>query len=274
MSMEAVSRKCAARFASAVAVGAIVMAADAQLAGSCYTAIPLTDQAGNAIPIEPVCRVLEQNLNQFCEEPPLVCGLKISPQFRDRIERPVWTPVSTDNGVGLVESIVRAQWGRFGLSSSFDRIWEERRPIIEESVQEGRLRVSSAAIDLFQVGRSVEAYRIDPGDCEIKNAHILEKRRSWDERVTEAGVRVVPTPEAFDELLETFKQLSPDEPYGDILLFGGTAYTYRMSGNTWPAAVDNRVVVDQGINDESLGGPTLSMRNVCEIRYRSTGEIR
>lgn len=251
-----------------------LLSACAQGGGTCYTAVPLRDQTGNDVLIEPVCRVLEQNLNQFCDDPPLVCRLKIAPEFSDRIELPVWTPVSTDNGVRLVESIVRAQWEAFGGPSAADRMWEERRPAIEESVQEGRLAVSSAAIDLYQVGRPVETYRIDPGDCETRNAAILEGRRSWDERVAEAGVRVVPTPEALDRLLETFKQLTPGEPFGDVLLFGGAAYTYFMTGNTEPASVDNRMIVDQGTNYTGPTGPMLSFRNVCQIQYRSTGEAR
>src|ERR1700752_88695 len=105
MSTDARTRKWTRSLLLAIAANAPLLAACAQGGGTCYTAVPLRDQAANDVPSEPVCRVLEQNLNQLCEQPPLVCGLKIAPQFSDRIELPVWTPVNTNAGVRLVESI-------------------------------------------------------------------------------------------------------------------------------------------------------------------------
>lgn len=243
---------------------------ESEPSGGCYTAVPIRDAGLNDLPIEPVCRVLEQNLNQFCAEPPLVCGIKIAPQFESELTLPTWTPVDLGGRLDLVEATVRAQW-QGTTPTAPDVIWAERQPALERALAEERLSVSSAEIDLFQVGRPSRLYRIDPGDCEINNGERLRPDRPdyWDQRLVWSGVRVLPTAESLAQLLETFRMLGRETPNGDALLFRGRAYTYLMSGNTYPADVDNRVMVNRGINYTIPSGPTLFFENVCEIKYRS-----
>ena len=277
--IERLERRAGTPAAALIAVAEVV--AEVAPSGKCYTAVPLRDQGGNDVAIEPVCRVLEQNLNEFCDEPPLVCGVKIAPEFEADLALPTWTPVDFGGSLDLIESTVRAQWLGFNpqripggspqAAAAADSIWAEHRPRLERALEEGRLAVSSAELDLYQVGRPSTFYRIDPGDCEIDNGGTLQPDRPdyWDRRLVLNGVRVLPTPAALSDLLETFQSLSPEEPYGDVLLFRGQAYTYAMWGNDYPANIDNRVIVDLGLNYPTPAGPRLFFRNVCDIKYRS-----
>jgi hypothetical protein len=263
------------------AAAAPVAVAESVPSGKCYTAVPSRDQGGNDVPIEPVCRVLEQNLNEFCDEPPLVCGVKIAPEFQADLALPTWTPVDFGGSLDLIESTIRAQWLGFNpqripggspqAAAAADSMWAERKPRLERALEEGRLAVSSAEIDLYQVGSTSSFYRVDPGDCEIDNGGTLQPDRPdyWNRRLVMSGVHVRPTPETLSGLLETFQSLSPEEPNGDVLLFRGQAYTYSMWGNNPPANIDNRVIVNLGSNYPTPAGPMLFFRNVCDIKYRS-----
>src|SRR5262245_10014521 len=58
---------------------ALMTSLSIQAAGHCYVAQPVHDVNGKQLPIAPVCRSLEANMNEFCDEPPLMCGIKIAP---------------------------------------------------------------------------------------------------------------------------------------------------------------------------------------------------
>lgn len=59
-------------------------------AGHCYRAESLKGPYGEPTsePIEPVCLALERNLNEFCDQPPMVCELKIHPRHARELALP------------------------------------------------------------------------------------------------------------------------------------------------------------------------------------------
>jgi hypothetical protein len=233
----------------------------------CYTAMPLKDQKGKALPIEPVCRALENNLNEFCDVPPLVCGLKIAPKYSKVLEFPKWTPVDLGGKLDLVESVVRGQWERAGNPHAGQVIWHEAQPRFEVALRSKRLMVFTAQLDLYGFGKKLKSYRINPGDCEINNGQQLRSKDHawWNTALTSSNVEVLPSPDELQALEHRHYRLSPGGPKGDLILFRGKPYWYDMWGYT-PATYDAPAVNRIGVN--------LSTRNVCDIKYKAAGSAK
>jgi len=248
-------------------------------AGMCYTAVPVPDTKGKAMPIEPVCRGLEENLNAFCDEPPVVCGLRVAPKFASEFTFPAWQPVALDGGLDLVESIVRAQWPSSASEQVKDDVWKDYRAVLAPALAGGRLTVASADLDLFQLDRAYKTYRIDAGNCAQLNAHLSKepKRIWWNMPLKYAQLYVMPAPEAIREIESKYRNLEWRGAGGDIFLFRGKPYAYFMAGNQNVATgpINNQLVVKEGVNDSPGGALRTTIRDVCYLNYNYTApEVR
>jgi hypothetical protein len=244
--------------------------AGAQVADACYTAVPLKDSAGNDKPIEPICRALEKNLNQFCDEPPLVCQLKIAPAFSSALTIPELAPADFGGDLGLIEALVRAPFEHLNNGADAAKIWDDYRPRYEAALRSGRLKVSRGVFDIYRIGRPMNVYRVDPGDCEVRNAAQLqnESREEWDLQLANAGVFVYPAAEEIGALQPQRRALGV--PPGDLFLYEGLPYLYSMGVLRRNPAIEtyNTVVVYAGSDDLASSG-LLSIRDICEINYRA-----
>jgi hypothetical protein len=248
----------------------------AHAAGNCYKAEPVKGPDGKPIAklIEPVCRALEKNLNEFCDEPPLVCSLKIHPKYRRTLALPKWETVELDGGMALVEEFIRAPWKTAHDQQASQRIWDDERPGLEAAFQEGKLRVATSHLDLYQTGKPDKVYMLDlSSDCEQKNSHLTSNDRSeWAGEFESPKRRVYYAPETIHSLERHFQSLFLTGLYGEIFLFRGKTFTYSIA-SYWPRYDSQRrvpvigVFVDQGYH-LMHDGETISYRNVCQLDYQ------
>jgi len=248
----------------------------------CYALAPLRDGKGKLRPIEPVCRVMEKNLNRFCDQPPMVCGLKIAPEFRDRLTMPEWAPLDPAANLEWIEEFVRAPWvdATSLTQKGRDELWEEDRPKIEQAFAEKRITFSQAQLDLYNLGQAQLAYRLDFGNCEALNPQLtFQNRKNWGKQKTvPAPVQIQHAPEIVRELFEQYFPLGRS-PLHEVFLFDGKVYDYVMAGTgaTWkspPEFLDLYVNRRERWTNPGVEQQRLIMDNICRFQYIPKGESK
>jgi uncharacterized protein YecT (DUF1311 family) len=241
----------------------------------CYT-LQLIKDDGKVRPIEPVCEVMEENLNRFCDQPPMACGLKIAPEFRGKITLSNWTPLDPEANRSLIEEFIRTPWQDPHIpQQKVDALLQEERTKIEQAIAEKRLSFSTAQLDLYNLGKPQTAYRLDYGDCWVS-----KERKQWDRAIQLAPVKIQIAPEIAKTL---FKQYFTVEKSidGNIFRYGGKTYSYWMHGYSnhleeLPPA-NNSLYIDRleqkhYSNDTQV---TLFGKNICLFNYQPTsGEAK
>lgn len=239
----------------------------------CYTPLPIVD-SGKVLAIEPVCRILEKNLNQFCDQPPMACGLKIAPEFRNRLSLPTWTPLDPEANRALIEEFIRAPWQNVSTVDADKRIWQEERDEIEKAFSEKRIGFSEAQLDLYNLNKTGTVYRLDYGNCEADNPQFKNRPR-WDRKINPAQVKIQHAPNVIRPLFEQYFPLQ-HSPFNEVLLFDGKIYDFAMGGksndNEEGPPADNWFVVnrrDTWINP-GVKKVRLIMNNICRFNYQPT----
>ena len=239
----------------------------------CYTLQPVKND-GKVRPIEPVCKAMEKNLNQFCDQPPVACGLKIAPEFRGKIILPHWTPMDHPEGyLGLIEEFIRMPWQEPHIpQQEVETLLQEELTKIEQALTENRLSFSTAELDLYNLGKPQTAYRLDYGDCQIRNPQFAD-RKHWNRAIQLAAVKIQIAPESAKTL---FKQYFTVEEtiHGNIFIYDGKTYSYLMSGYSnhleeLPPAENSLTINrhERWINPGD-GKVSLHLDNICFINYQ------
>jgi uncharacterized protein YecT (DUF1311 family) len=231
---------------------------------------PIKDDSGKRPPVEPICRVMEQNLNQFCDQPPMACGLKIAPQFSQWFTLPTWTPVENVNPA-LIEEFLRAPWMDTSIKKEKkDALWEEDRPKVEAAFAEKRLTFLQAQLDLYNLGKAQTAYRLDYGNCQANNPQLNDPTQ-WGMAIHYAEIQIQYKPDIVRPLFKEYFPLQ-HESHHEVFLFDGKTYSYVMHGTTNPAIApdDNWMVVNRHEQKTYKGEsqPTLLMKNICIFNYQ------
>lgn len=200
----------------------------AQAAGhaSCYS-LRLVDQDNRKISPEPVCRALEKNLNHFCTQPPMACGLKVAKEFRGKFRLPEWKTVELGGSFDLLESIVRSPWIGLNVPGADQINWDDRRPVLEWARAKGRLTVSQSTVDLYNLGEKQLTYRIDYGDCQELNPQLSDPEQ-WNEAIRTPHIHVQQAP----DIIANLRQLYPAQAQGsnDIFFYANKTYSFAMAG--------------------------------------------
>lgn len=199
-------------------------------AGKCYALSPLKDAHGKVRQIEPVCQVLEKNLNRFCEQPPMACGLKIAAEFRDQLTLPTWMQLDLEANRTLIEEFIRAPWQDGSNDGSDERRWQEAYDKIEKAFAKKRITFSQAQLDLYNLGNKQTAYRLDYGDCEANNPQFKD-RQKWGWEIHSASVQIQPAPEITRALFQQYFPIGRS-PLSEVFLYGGKAYSFWMQGKS------------------------------------------
>lgn len=119
-----------------------------------------------------MCRLFEENLNQFCDEPPMVCERKIAPEFAKDFSFPDWEPVEPKEHMDLIADYVRARAPRNALCAEGDEQcqakwregkWQEYKTQLLERMKSGEVELSRAVIHIFNKERAV--YRLIDYPC-------------------------------------------------------------------------------------------------------------
>lgn len=247
----------------------------AERPGVCYTLRPLEDGSGhisvdalgNLPVIEPVCQAMEENLNQFCDQPPMVCELKVSPRFQGQITFPEWVPLDPKVNLALIEEFIRAPWEE-GLDKKTPKeIWEAERLKVEAALAANRLTFSKAQLDLYNLGKLQPAYRLDYGTCKIYNPGPTQR---WIDPAGSMGIEIQQAPEVIRPLFQ--KYLSNDNgTASETFLYGGQTYTYWMVGG-----VKTRQMFYVNRHEKFIipgaSKVGLHMKNICGFEYQAIKE--
>lgn len=249
----------------------------AHAAQRCYKAESLKDAYGKSTgkPIEPVCLALEKNLNEFCDEPPMVCKLKIHPRHANELALPQWEPVDLGGSLRLLEELIRTPYASAPDPTAAERVWQTHRPGIEAASKEGRLSVSTAMLDLFQTGTKSRVYSYDLGDCAQKNPFLKasDEHGAWEVALKSPEIWVNLSPSAHNAMARHHYFLASGALGGQVFLFRGKTFTYSMLG-FWRQGENpdlpptNEVRVNQGSNFLLNGKSTIHFRNVCALNYQ------
>lgn len=230
-------------------------------AGNCYVLRPIVID-DKVRPIEPVCRVLAMNLNRFCDQPPMVCGLKIHPDFKGQLTQPKWKPVPTDRE--RIEAFIRAPWKAPNTTEFEDKNWLEDGLKIKAALAENRLRFAEANVDIYNLGKKQPAYRLDLGDCEAiarsrGSGDPLDFDRTW----------IHHSPEVVKDLFSRYSPIGASHLNGDLFVYRGKTYNAGMWGNVLPATgmPENYLWVNRYERIRLLTRNVLDMNNICEFEY-------
>lgn len=241
----------------------LLLSGAAHAAGNCYKSRPVVID-GKAKPIEPVCRALEKNLNRFCDQPPMVCGLKIHPDYRHLFSQPEWKPVPPD--LERIEAFIRAPWKAPNTTEFEDNNWREDGPKIKAALAENRLRFAEANVDIYNLGKKQLAYRLDLGECEA-----IAKSRGPGDSLNFNKIWIEHSSNVVRELLARYHLIADSPLNGDLFVFRGKTYNAGMSGHVLPATgmPENYFWVNrrERMNRPTVSQPRLVLDAVCQIEY-------
>jgi hypothetical protein len=133
-------------------------------AGSCYRSVPL--ERGGVYDRTEMCEALERNLNAFCDQPPMICGLEIADPALG-LSLPDWDELDIEENMELLEDLVRGKWLRFQLDNPgiTDRAWSYVTEALADPVRRAGSTVRIANVDLMNRGVADTVYAVDTGTC-------------------------------------------------------------------------------------------------------------
>jgi len=149
---------------------AILLAAgsDFALAEECYK---LVHGKGN-----PICRKLGENLNRFCDQPPMRRELAIHPDFAKDFAFPKWEDLDPQANIELVAEAHRS-WAVVAHdckakcdTGERERQWQLVRAQFLEAARRGCLRFSRARVDINHDGKKELVFRL-VGNCPSQNTN-------------------------------------------------------------------------------------------------------
>ena len=197
--------------------------------GQCYVPQPILDGDGKVEPIRPIYQAMEENLNQFCFQPPMVCELKVAPEFQKQITMPDWTPLDPKENYGLMEKLFRTPWLVNSKSDDLEKkIWQDDKAKIDAAMTAGTLTFSKGLVDLYNLGDAQETYRVDYGNCKSNNPY-LDNPESWGVSLKLNQVNIQHSPEVIKTLFKKYVSYS-DSPFSEVFLYNGKTYSYYMFG--------------------------------------------
>jgi hypothetical protein len=116
-----------------------------------------------------VCKAILQNLNAFCEEPPMVCELKIHSKLGSNLRQPEWRRVSPTPTAKDLEQFFSAPETALGRPAMGQQDWDRWRPEIQIAIERNTLTVDEAEVDLLNQGVKRRTFRVQTGECTNKN---------------------------------------------------------------------------------------------------------
>lgn len=238
-------------------------------AADCYVPKPVLI-GGKERANEPVCEVLAKNLNRFCDSPPMVCGLKIHPDFKQELAIPDWRPLAHQTDLRRIEEFIRAPW----ISEDSEaRVWKRESVAIRSAFKSSRLKLTEATVDIYNLGKEQPAYRLDMGTCERDNPQVKDPgaKGSWRQELQNNNIRIQHIPPVIRKLFKQYFPIGAGTIDGDLFTFQGGTYAYFMSGyedNSATGEIVNHLRVNRyeavKLHAEQL---RLAMDNTCLFEY-------
>ena len=232
---------------------------------------PKKNETGKRASIEPICHVMEENLNQFCDQPPMACGLKIAPQFSQQFTLPGWTPIDPEANRTLIEEFLRAPYEGFRKQDA-DAVCAEEQPKLKTAFANKRITFSQARLDLYNLGKVQTVYRLDYGNCQADNPQ-LKNPSQWGWAIRYAKIRTQYSPDIIRPLFQQYFPMD-DGYFNEVFLYEGKAYDYILGGPVNPETGlgENQMVVNRHEQKTYKGDkrPVLLINNICIFNYQPT----
>lgn len=180
----------------------------------CYVLQPLLDEDGKVEAIEPVCQAMEENLNQYCDQPPMVCQIQVAPKFHEIITFPVWKQLNPDGNRKFIERFSRTPWQLRSKDNDNleEKIWQEEKSKIDAAFAGKTIAFSKGKLDLYNIGVPKPVFRLDYGTCSVDNQQ-LSQRDGWNSPLSPATIRVHYAPEELKGIYEGYFPLE-----GELLM--------------------------------------------------------
>lgn len=237
----------------------------------CYTLQPVLDGNGYVEPIAPVCLLMEENLNRFCDAPPMVCELKIAPEFQKEITFPNWTPLDPEAHRDLIEEVLRTPWKAAGFPAGEEEVWSDIKSGLDAAFEAKTVTFSKGEIDLFNLGKSQLAYRLDYGACRDQNPQLASTQ--WEAPLRTAAIKIQHAPDVVRKLFSDYVPLMRS-PSSEVFHFRGQTYSYWMAGY-----VTRGLEIENTLQIRQLGlwahrgekARNLSEFQICIFSYNALG---
>ncbi len=219
--------------------------------GQCYRFATDLNDNGLALNTAPVCKALLRNFNEFCDEPPMVCELKIHPKYSKLLGQPNWKRITPTPSIEEVERFIKApenatdklRWGG-------ETMWTFWQPKIERAIQRGSLAVDEANVDLLNHGQKERVLRVQTGECTSKNHATPESDYSLMYQID--GIHTNFAPEVY-----------PRHPKRGFS--GGAAIVFTFNTKTYDYGMGlDTIVVSR--SDDSKDRIIGSHKGVCVIK--------
>ena len=163
-----------------------------------------------------LCRDLEENLNRFKDEPPMVCGIRVHPSMT-QFDRPDWEPLEPREHMDILKAIAHARDAHLTEEQQVEK-WAANRQTIEA----GEARLLRARFDISNSGREVIVLRHDLWGCSPEN-----ELNFADARLP--GLAVVSEKQ---ELHQDYALLHKgSRSYADVFFHEGRTYISRWWGD-------------------------------------------
>lgn len=242
--------------------------------GNCYTLfLPLMHKGGGIKPIEPICQIMEKNLNQYCEQPPMACEIKISPIFNEKVALPNWRPVEESVNLSDFKKSLRTSVKHKKMKMEDEEgLLENLNRNLVVTDAEKKISITMAKLDIYNLGEVKAAYRVDYGNCDAVNPRLTNKVE-WDAVIKSDPVQIQYMPNIMQSLHEKYYFLGGDIIAGDVFLYGGKTYSYYMQGHE--ASGENWFVINrhEGLDIKLQQKPTIKMNNICFFKYHPLTEV-
>ena len=211
-----------------------------------------------------MCKALAENLNQFCESGPMVCGLQISSTSAFTV--PDWTRLDVNQNLPLVERLIRGKDVRLerynpGIS---DRDWSLVSTAVQDTSR-GPASLMVADVDLMNRGTPERIYALTTDRCEVAQ----DQKIKLDPKILLARDAEVLTNPAWRQAAE-----AGDPPYPgadqltrypkDIFFYDGRAYLFE-----WTSAPSVEELTSTTVRAAPQDGNVefVGVTRVCEFRY-------
>lgn len=113
-----------------------------------------------------LCRDLERNLNTFKDEPPMVCGIRINPDFED-FDVPDWEPMQAKDHVNLLKQLFWEQNIHKGgyTPKAVAKEWKKYKFVLAEKISLGTVHLWKAQFDIDHDGKMDAVIKVADDQC-------------------------------------------------------------------------------------------------------------
>jgi hypothetical protein len=189
-----------------------------------------------------MCRLYEQNLNRFCNEPPMVCDRKIHPDFAKYFSLPKWEDVDPMKHLDIIESYIRESvYGYTGCVEGdrkyedgwAEKKWQKYKIGFFEQLKKGNVKLSRARFNIKGSGKEKQiVYRLKDFTCAINDEFwndpmipqniVIDEKTGKLDRNTMAIIRYGSPKEVF--FYEGYARLSTWDMFPDRVLIDQASY--------------------------------------------------